>query len=137
MAYAVSPSGKISVAHTHATSSDQLQIRDQARREVNRPDLRAVPELEHHGYETDRQCREQLIDVVLFGNGDVADDEPEVQRGRQQHEKSENDLLKTHGRWCRSTPTLPEDTGARPRGSSIARDIWVAGLGDLTAHPLE
>ena len=71
----------------------QLQHRDQARGEMHRADLGAVAEFEHRGDEVHDDHGEELIGVVMLGIGDVAVDEPEVERRRQKDEKAEDDLL--------------------------------------------
>src|SRR6478752_7375412 len=64
---------------------------------MHRSDLRTVAELKYGRNQADRECREQLVDVVHLRIGDVADEEPEVERCREQHEEAEDDLLEIHG----------------------------------------
>src|SRR3954454_10509369 len=63
-------------------SSDQLEAGDQAGRQVHRPYLGAVAELQHGRNQIDHDRREELVHVVKFGVAQVADEEPEVQCGR-------------------------------------------------------
>ena len=56
-------------------------------------ELRAVAELEHGRDQVDDHCREELHRVVELGTFDVADEEPEIERAREDDEKAEDDLL--------------------------------------------
>jgi hypothetical protein len=71
---------------------DQLQVGDQAGGQVDGADLRAVAELERGGDQADDQRGGQFIDAVQFRIADVADEKTEVERCRQQDEKTENDF---------------------------------------------
>ena len=76
--------------------SDQLQVGNEARRKMDRADLRAIAELEHGGDQVDDHRRIQLVDVVVRDVADVAEEEAEVQRGGKDDEKAEDDLFQIH-----------------------------------------
>jgi hypothetical protein len=79
-----------------ACSSDQLNVRDQAGRQVHGADLGAVTELQHRRDDVDDHRRVELVDVVHPRVGDVTDEVTEVQRRREQHEEPEHHLLEVH-----------------------------------------
>ena len=74
----------------------ELQQGHQTGREVDRTELGAVTELQHRRDQRDDERHEQLPGVVDVGVADIADEEAEVQRRRQQHEESENHFLEVH-----------------------------------------
>ena len=75
---------------------NQLQVRHQAGRKMHGADLRAVAELEHGGDQADDEGREEFVDVVQIRALDVADEEPEIERGGQNDEEPEDDLFQIH-----------------------------------------
>src|SRR5215213_1408591 len=59
-------------------------------------DLCPIAELQHGGDQAYSECREELVDVVHPRIVDVADEEPEVERRREQYEEAEDDLFEIH-----------------------------------------
>ena len=58
--------------------------------------MRAVAEFHDGANQADDEGKEQFELVVVFGVGDVAIDEPEIEGQRQQDEKAEPDAFATH-----------------------------------------
>src|SRR5215216_6135559 len=83
---------------------NQLQISYQTGGQVHCADLCAVAELQHGGDQADSKRREPLVNVVHLRIVDVANEEPEVERCREQHEEAEDDLLQIHAAPSRPLP---------------------------------
>jgi hypothetical protein len=56
----------------------------------------AVAELEQSGDQIDHDGREQFVAVMQFRALDVTDEKAEIQRGRQNDEKPEDNLFQIH-----------------------------------------
>ena len=78
--------------------SAQVAWEQLAEREVRRAELRAVAELEDRGDEVDDDRGEELHRMVHLDAVEVADEEAEVQRAREDDEETEDDLFEVHAR---------------------------------------
>jgi len=97
----------------------KLKQGDEARGEVHGADVGAVAELQHGRDQADHDRPEQLVDAVQGRVVDVADEEAEVQRGGEQYEEAEDNLLEIHA--PPSRPGCRSPTRASPPGSGSAR----------------
>jgi hypothetical protein len=76
---------------------NQLQNRHQAGRQQQGAHLAAVTKFEHRGDQIYHHDGKQFVEVMMIGIFDLADEESEIERQRQDNKETENDLFRVHG----------------------------------------